>query len=60
MEDTEANIIQVSHKDETKARIEVDAKDSAGVPPNLTLTCIHLIPKSIQHGWTLSTSSVEQ
>ena len=59
-EDTEANIIQVSHKDEAKARIEVDAKDSAGVPKKLTLTCIHLIPKSIQHGWTLSTSSVEQ
>ena len=55
-EDTEANIIQVSHKDEAKARIEVDAKDSAWVPQNLTLTCIHLIPKSIQHGWTLSTS----
>ena len=49
-EDTEANIIQVSHKDEAKARIEVDAKDSTGVPQKLTLTCIHLIPKSIQHG----------
>ena len=59
-EDTEANIIQVSHKDEVKARIEVDAKDSAGVPQNLTLTCIHLILKNIQHGWTLSISSVEQ
>ena len=30
-----------------------------GYRKNLILTCIHLIPKSIQHGWTLSTS-VEQ
>ena len=29
-EDIEANIIQVSHKDEAKARIEVDANDRAG------------------------------
>ena len=44
-EDTEANTIQVSCKDDTKARIEVDAKDMAGLPQKSTLAWI---PKSIR------------
>ena len=44
-EDTEANIIQVSHKDEAKARIEVDAKDRAGVPQKLDTNLYPLDPK---------------
>ena len=44
-EDTEANIIQVSHKDEAKARIEVDAKDRAGVPQKLDINLYPLDPK---------------
>ena len=34
-EGTEANTIQVPHKDEAKARIEVDAKDMAGLQQKL-------------------------
>ena len=44
-EDTEANIIQVSHKDDAKARIEVDAKDRAGVPQKLDTDLYPLDPK---------------
>ena len=55
-EDTEANTIQVSQKDEAKARIEVDAKDRAGLLQKSTLVWI---PKSIRQGGTLSISSVE-
>ena len=46
-EDTEANTIQASHKDEAKARIEADAKARAGLPQKLTLFWIHLTGRNV-------------
>ena len=44
-EETDANTIQVSHKEEAKARIEADAKDRAGLRQKLD-TCLNpLDPK---------------